>query len=347
MEKRTRDWISQQMEVFLKKFPSSDLKKIREFVLSGSREDGILDGVKKDTLQKFIWRIKKKFEDTGSCLQRRHTSGRPKTVLGNREVVNKVTRMFLNKATRGQRSVARKFGILRTSVWNILKTKNIKPYHKVREQALEPHHKAARVRYCRWMLRNLGQGGNNANWRKLVNTDFSAIVRTHLRHNSKNMVVYGRDKNSIREKLSNPEKKFAPFVMLWGGITTIGLVPADAPLFVDEVLSEWENPDGKQPKTINSFIYTDMIQTKVLPEVQKLFPDLDCWFQDDEARIHRTQHVLDPVDATFPQRVPAKMASCTADLLPIENIWAIIKQELPKYGKMENITKLKRAIKTI
>ena len=39
----------------------------------------------------------------------------------------------------------------------------------------------------------------------------------------------------------------------------IGLVPADAPLFVDKVLSEWENPDGKQPKTINSIIYADMI----------------------------------------------------------------------------------------
>ena len=56
---------------------------------------------------------------------------------------------------------------------------------------------------------------------------------------------------------------------------------------------------------------------------------------------------MDTVDATFPQRIPAKMASSTADLLPIENIWAIIKQELPKYGKMENIMRLKRAIKTI
>ena len=73
------------------------------------------------------------------------------------------------------------------------------------------------------------------------------------------MVVYSRDKNFIRDKLSNPEKKFAPGVMLWGGITTFGLVPADAPLFVDKVLSEWENPDGKQPKTINSIIYADMI----------------------------------------------------------------------------------------
>ena len=55
--------------------------------------------------------------------------------------------MFLNKVTQGQRSVARKFRILRTSVWNILKSKNIKPYHKVREQALEPNHKATWVHY--------------------------------------------------------------------------------------------------------------------------------------------------------------------------------------------------------
>ena len=115
--------------------------------------------------------------------------------------------------------------------------------------------------------------------------------------------------------------------------------------FMDKVLSEWENPDSKQPKTLKNIINAEMIQTKILPEVKKLFSEL--LVQDDEARIHRTRHVLDTVDATFPQRIPAKMASCMVDLLPIENIWAIIKQELPKYGKMENITRLKRAIKTI
>ena len=56
--------------------------------------------------------------------------------------------------------------------------------------------------------------------------------------------------------------------------------------FVDKVLSEWENPDSKQPKTLKNIIYAEMIQTKILPEVKKLFSEL--LVQDDEARIHRT-----------------------------------------------------------
>ena len=76
--------------------------------------------------------------------------------------------------------------------------------------------------------------------------------------------------------------------MLWGGITAVGLVPQAAPSFVDEILWELEGEDGKPVKNINNIIYTDMIKTKVLPAVKNLFPDLDCWFQDDEAVIHRT-----------------------------------------------------------
>ena len=145
MDKKTRDWIGQQMEVFLTKFPSSDLKKIREFLMAGSA--GNLDVVKKNTLFKLIRRFKKKFEETGSCLRQRPGQGRPNTVSGNKKLANKISRMFLNKETPGQRGVAKKFGISKTSVHNILKRKGIKSYHKVREQALQDRHKAAQVQF--------------------------------------------------------------------------------------------------------------------------------------------------------------------------------------------------------
>ena len=150
MEKKTRDWIAKQMEVFLKKFPHSDLKKIREFLMAGSSRD--FDGVKKDTLFALIRRLKKKFEETGSCLQRRPGQGRPSSVSGNKSLVQRICRMFVNKETPGQRGAAKKFGISKTSVKRILKRKGIKSYHKVREQALQDRHKAARVQLIYFML---------------------------------------------------------------------------------------------------------------------------------------------------------------------------------------------------
>ena len=136
MEKGTRDLIAKQMDVFMPKFPNASLQQIRDFLFSGQSGDEDLNTVGKNTLFRFIQRMKKKFIQTGSCLVRRPGSGRPAAVVGDKKLANQVSRKFLNKETPGQRSVAEMFNISRTSVRNILKTKNIKPYHKVREQAL-------------------------------------------------------------------------------------------------------------------------------------------------------------------------------------------------------------------
>ena len=141
MEKGTRDLIAKQMDVFMPKFPNASLQQIRDFLFSGQSGDEDLNTVGKNTLFRFIQRMKKKFIQTGSCLVRRPGSGRPAAVVGDKKLANQVSRKFLNKETPGQRSVAKMFNISRTSVMNILKTKNIKPYHKVREQAPKPEHK--------------------------------------------------------------------------------------------------------------------------------------------------------------------------------------------------------------
>ena len=146
MEKGTRDLIAKQMDVFMLKFPNASLQQIRDFLFSGQSGDEDLNTVGKNTLFRFIQRMKKKFIQTGSCLVRRPGSGRPAAVVGDKKLANQVSRKFLNKETPGQRSVAEMFNISRTSVMNILKTKNIKPYHKVREQALKPEHKEKRVK---------------------------------------------------------------------------------------------------------------------------------------------------------------------------------------------------------
>ena len=131
--------------------------------------------------------------------------------------------------------------------------------------------------------------------------------------------------------------------MLWGGISSKGLVPDAAPLFVDEVLSPWRKGDGKIQKTVNSVVYTDMLETLVKPAADKIFKNFV--FQDDEATIHRTSDVLNTVDGLFKDRINPGMASMTADLYPIENVWSILKDEVAKQQPLKDVKELKKVIK--
>ena len=122
MEKATRDFIAKQMDVFLTKFPASSVSQVREFLFSGDSGDHDLRSVGKKTLFKFIERMILKFTQTGSCLLRRPGSWRPADVCGDKRLANQVARKFLNKETPGQRAVAKKFNISKSSVVNILKS---------------------------------------------------------------------------------------------------------------------------------------------------------------------------------------------------------------------------------
>ena len=345
METSTRNSLCHQINVFLQKFPDASTFQIKEFILKGSQGDVNLSGVSQNTLKKFILYQKNKVTMSGSCIKRLQGSGRHKSVSGSKKIVSKVVKSFSGKATPGQRAVALKLGISQMSVSHILKEQGIQCYHKVREQSMSKKHMVDRVKFGKWFLQNFGSDGTKGKWLKFVNTDFSAYVRTEPHHNTKNDVVYSKDKSDIRELLANKEKKFAPGVMLWGGISSKGLVPPSAPLFVDEVLSPWTR-DGEKVKNVNGEIYADMLETIVQPAVMELYPGGDSWFQDDEAKIHRTPAVLDKVDALFNHRVPPKMACCTADLYPIENIWSILKAEVSKKAPIENTTQLKKIITT-
>ena len=61
-------------------------------------------------------------------------------------------------------------------------------------------------------------------------------------------------------------------------------------------------------------------------------------------KIHRTDHVLNKAAELFKHRVPPGMASHTADLYPIENIWSILKDEVSKKAPVMDIKQLKRIL---
>ena len=64
----------------------------------------------------------------------------------------------------------------------------------------------------------------------------------------------------------------------------------------------------------------------------KVYPNGDAIGQDDKAVIHRTERVLETFDTVHKSRVPPNVASKTADIYPIENVWSILKAEAQQHA---------------
>ncbi|CAF1624735.1 unnamed protein product [Rotaria sp. Silwood1] len=118
------------------------------------------------------------------------------------------------------------------------------------------------------------------------------------------------NKHSIPNELSTaPEEKFAKGFMLWGGISSKGLIP--------EVHYLLMNFSSKEVS---------------VPAMQQLFPDNDYIFEDDTSRIHHTAAVKKFVEENIPDRIDFDdQAVKMDDVWPIENFWSIIRQELDEY----------------
>ena len=70
-----------------------------------------------------------------------------------------------------------------------------------------------------------------------------------------------------------------------------------------------------------------MITTIAVPAVKQVYGDRAVW-QDDPATIHRTPAALEACSA-FKHRIPhEQQAPKMADIWPIENVWAILKQKV-------------------
>lgn len=111
----------------------------------------------------------------------------------------------------------------------------------------------------------------------------------------------------IEQHVKHPEKK-----MFWGCFSDDG-------------------PGTLHPVTgmMNSDAYIEVLQRKLIPEMQKQFPNGDGTFQQDLAPCHTSRKVQQFMKnnnintMTWPGNSP--------DLNPIENLWGIVKKKLRKH----------------
>ncbi|CAF1072359.1 unnamed protein product [Rotaria sp. Silwood1] len=108
-------------------------------------------------------------------------------------------------------------------------------------------------------------------WQRLVNTDFSKPFRLTPQLNSKNDIIWSTSRQ-VADKHGGyyGRKKFAPGVMLWGGISWNGLIPREAPVLIDEFLEgyQWSK---RAKKTMNGTRYADLIRTIAYPAIMQQY----------------------------------------------------------------------------
>ena len=102
-----------------------------------------------------------------------------------------------------------------------------------------------------------------------------------------------------------------------------------------------------KPKNVNAQMYSDMIRKQVGPAVLEVYPDGSGIFHCDGATIHRARISLNAVEETFNHKLSVgDQASKKSDILPIENVWAIVKAQIDK-TETNSLAHLKRKIVSV
>ena len=339
MPPEVKKYLSRNIQSQFDKDPAIQSGEVKKWLLSGNQPFD-LSTIKSNTLSKFISYQLEKLRNTGNLTRKRGSGGHNKTPP---RVVNRIKRLALNKHWRGSRKVAAMVGVTRTTVQNYLRKSGAKAYHRRKVQAMTPVHQARRVEFSRWALREYGRDvTGHSVWGRLVNTDFSAMVKKNGNLNSKNHVVWSRSLAEAGDLVEFVQEKFEDSFMVWGGISLKGLVPPLAPIFVVDLKAEWARMGNQLGRGVTGPMYAHMITSQVVDAVRQIYGNWAVW-QDDPARIHRTPEALQACSA-FPRRIPhERQAPKMADVWPIEQVWAILKEKVMQAAP-RNKAELKRVI---
>ena len=336
MNTEAREFIKRHVLVLLESDPDMTPAQVKEHLLQQTVYD--LGLVHPNTLFSFVIRNCQKFSETGSLDRKAGSGGLNATP---RDTVNRVKRLCKNKKRRSIRKVGAIVGLSNTTTWRVLRKAGLKPLHKRKVQAMKPEHKVRRVQFATWALREyVRQVHGNTVWGRIINTDFSAMVKMSGNLNTKNDVVWSKSVASAGDLLDFPQEKFDTSFMIWGGVSWKGLIPSAAPVFVCDLKDEWRRMGEPLGRGVDSRMYVHMVSSKAVPAVSALYGNRAIW-QDDPARIHRTPAALEAC-SVFPSRVPHDIqAPKMADIWPIENVWSIVKQRvMEKEPKGKNQLKL-------
>ena len=244
----------------------------------------------------------------------------------------------------GQRSTASRLGTSLASVNRALKNDlKMKPFREFRSTKFTDDNVKNRIKGTEILLRKYGGRPRSKKflWNFVINSDYSGKIGLTAAYNMKNNIVYGTTRQLIpRALLEAPVVKFTKGFIMWGPISSRGLIPDDGPIFIDDFLDGYRwKPKAK--KTLNSRRYIELLQERIIPSIEEVYPDNDYIFQDDCDSIHRAKVVLDFIDDNMPDRI------MPVDQVPkLDDVWSIARTKLMKKD-YANLCHVKREIVNI
>lgn len=281
--------------------------------------------------RKQIYRIIKKFEETGSVFDRRKgNSGRRKTGRSEdiieevKEVIEETPKMSVRTVMS---NITNKASV--STVRRILKFDlKLKPYKVQVMQHLKETDTISRMEFSNWAL--LNPAAIDATW-------FTDESHFHLNVevNKQNLRVWSSSKPDFYEE----RPLHSPKVTVWAAMSSQGII---GPYFYEV---------GGETATVTTDRYLTILKKNFIPELQKRGHTLhNVWFQQDGAAPHTANAALDWLSDTFaPNLISLKTAiewpPHSPDLNPLDFfMWGYLKERVYT-PPPTSISQLKTAIR--
>ena len=193
------------------------------------------------------------------------------------------------------------------TIYRTLQSAGIKKWNPKKSPPLTEKHKKLRLEWC---LKH-----KDTDWTKVIFTDESYVQL------SRNKIkMWGRNKPSVSVC------KYGPKVLIWGGLSYMGLTPIKV-------------AEGN----INSDSYQAILSECLIDSMKPFYPD-GFILQQDNAPPHVSKSTKKFLEAN--QILTITWPAISPDLNPIENLWAIIKHEIEKQGA-KTLTEIKEVIESV
>lgn len=254
-------------------------------------------------------RVHDRLRATGNVNPQRTDVGRPRTrrtVRLEEEVLERVE----NNPRISTRQMSDELQVDHVTIWRILNTDLLYPYHLQRVQGLLERDFEPRVQYCQWLLRKIDE--DRSFLKRILFTDESTFSRDGIINLHNNHIWAHENPHELVEG----KHQYSFKLNVWGGIVGDFIL---GPVFL--------------PPTLNGENYLEFL-VEELPGLLQNVPLADryrLWFMHDGCPAHYRLIVREHLNTEFPQRWigragPVPWAARSPDHNPIDfYMWGDVK----------------------
>ncbi len=157
-----------------------------------------------------------------------------------------------------------------------------RPWKIARSQKMNATQRYGRVKSAKKLLQKFGTKPtrSNSKQKRLINSDFSARINLIQKHNSKNDIVWSKNKTTIPpELLTGSQKRYCSGIMIFGAISSRSLILKHSPIFIDDWLKTECKKVNKEQNTMDRFLYINikLVGKELKPHIDMIWSIENVW----------------------------------------------------------------------